>query len=174
MGKKDWHGIMKILEIQHIHNGCVIWERKNLRNLLHYEGEAFLLRAAFTGGVESTVIPENYYLGLDNRTTIAVSDDMSDISGEPISNGYARQPISSSGQFVVTRETLTSHFTATCPIVVFRASGGSFGPVKQLFLTDKDDNSGSLISSVSLESPLTVPNGDSVRMRIQLAMRDCP
>lgn len=173
MGNNHWSGLLKILEVQQIRNGKIIWEKQNLRNLLHYEGELFILQAAFTGGQNSTIIPENYYLGLDNRTTLALADNIGSLSGEPISNGYARQPVSSSGDFVVARENLSSHYSATCPIVIFQASGGSFGPVRNLFLTDKDDNTGKLISSIALESALTVAAGDSVRMRIAMMLKDC-
>ena len=61
MNDNNWNGIMKVLEIKHWRNNKIIWERKNIRNILHEEGEGFILSAAFSGGKESTVIPDNYY-----------------------------------------------------------------------------------------------------------------
>ena len=40
----DWHGIMKILWIKHWRDGEMIWEAENIKNLLHREGESFILR----------------------------------------------------------------------------------------------------------------------------------
>jgi len=40
-----------------------------------------------------TTVPVEYYVGLDNRSTITASQTMADISGEPSGNGYQRQPL---------------------------------------------------------------------------------
>jgi hypothetical protein len=172
MGNKNWRGIMKIDDIQHRDvDGSVIWEDKNLHNLLHLEGEEFLLRAAFTGGTVSDVIPENYYAGLDARDDIEFGDSMTDISGEPSSSGYARQAISSSGDFTV--QFAGGNFSAISPIIVFLAIGGGWGPASNLFFTDKEDNSGELISSTALSSPITLTAGQSITLRIRMLLRDC-
>jgi hypothetical protein len=170
--KKDWHGIMKILELQHIDtHGNVISTQRNLLNLLHQEGEEFLLRAAFVGGRVSNVIPEFYYLGLDNRQVVADKDTIDDLIGEPLGGGYERQAISSDGDFAINLE--QDHFLATSPIVAFRATTSSWGPVSNLFLTNTSDTSGSLISTVILASPISLNSGDSVTMRIGMQLREC-
>jgi hypothetical protein len=173
MSKQDWRGIMEIAEIQHVRNGEVIWEAKNIKNLLHYDGEEFLLRAAFTGGQNSDIIPENYYLGLDNRGTILADDSMLSITGEPITHGYSRQAVSSAGDFTVSNDD-NSHFRAISPIVAFRAIGGSWGPIQTLFLTDRSNNSGYLISTAALTSPISVAENDAITLRISMKLRDCP
>ncbi len=169
---KPWHGLMKILEIQHWKNNEIIWEAKNLNNLLHFEGEEFLLRAAFTGGRDSSIIPDNYYLGLDSRATPIVGDTITSLITEPVENGYVRQPLSSSGDLVVAD--VSGHFRATSKIVAFRAQGGEWGPVSTLFLTDKETDDGSLICSVPLGVALTVADGESMTLRLAFALRDCP
>jgi hypothetical protein len=172
MRKKDWHGIMKVLEIRHLDaRGAVLWEQRDLLNILHQEGEEFLLRAAFVGGRVSDVIPENYYLGLDNRLTVDEDQTMDDILGEPTSGGYVRQAISSDGDFSINFE--SNHYLATSPIVAFRATSGSWGPVSNLFLTDADDDSGYLISTLELTNPVSLGVGESVTMRIGLQLREC-
>jgi len=163
---------MKILEVTHRDpEGKILFYENNILNILHNDGEEFLLRAAFTGGTVSTVIPENYYLGLDNRGSLDVGDDMDSLIGEPQSGGYQRQLVSSSGDFAINFE--SGHFVATSPIVAFRSTSADWGPVSNLFLTDKADNTGSLISSARLSSPLIVALGDSVTMRIGMQLRDC-
>lgn len=169
----DWYGIMKILHIQKWDvDGTLLWEDKNIRNLLHLEGEQFILNAAFAGGQTSTVIPENYYLGLDNRAVVSAENTMDDLIGEPTGGGYTRQAISSLNDFAVNLD--SDHYVATSPIVAFRSTSGSWGPVSHLFLTDALDNTGSLISTATLETPVSVDVGQSVTMRIGLLLKDCP
>jgi hypothetical protein len=167
-----WNGIMKILEISHLNkDGKILWQDTNILNLLHKEGEEFILRAVFTGGQVSTIIPENYYLGLDNRSIVDAEDSLDDLISEPLTGGYERQEISSSGDFAVILE--NNNFIASSPIVAFRATSGTWGPISNLFITDKADNSGSLISTATLSSAITVEIGNSVTMRIGMQLRDC-
>lgn len=172
MEHKNWRGLMKILEIRHCDaQGNILFEQENILNLLHLDGEEFLLRAAFTGGQVSSIIPENYYLGLDNRQSVSADNTMDDLIGEPSGSGYERQPISSNGDFNINLD--ASHYLATSPIVAFRATSGSWGPVSNLFLTDQDDNSGYLISTIVLESPISLSLGSSVTMRIGMRLMEC-
>lgn len=162
---------MKILWIKQIRNGETIFEQNNIFNMLHEEGEQFLLNAVFTGGQVNTYIPENYYIGLDNRPSVLVAQDIDSLVDEPTTNGYLRQPVSSSGDFVVTLE--NSHYQATSPIVAFQAVGGDWGPVGSIFLSNRADNLGVLLCSAMLESQATVTAGDSILMRIALKLKDC-
>ena len=172
MNKKNWHGILRIIEINHTNpNGDVLWSAKNILNLLHQEGEEFILRAAFSGGRVSTVIPDDYYLGLDNRQAVAALDTMDDLVGEPTGRGYERQSISSSGDFSINFE--QGHYVATSPIVAFRCNSGSWGPVSNLFITDKSDNSGFLIATAAMPTGVFVNEGESVTMRIGMQLKAC-
>ncbi len=168
----DWHGIMKVLWIKQWREGQIIWEAENIRNILHKDGESFILRAVFQGGVQSQVIPENYYIGLDSRFSLSAEDNLGSLIGEPAGNGYVRQAVSSSGDFEVTLE--ESNYRATSPIVAFTAAIGGWGPVLNIFLTDSTTSSGNLISSAALPSALSVAAGDTVTMRIGLVLKDCP
>lgn len=168
----NWNGILTIIEIQHWDSqGNLLWEQKNIKNLLHQDGEEFLLKAAFTGGQTSTIIPENYYLGLDNRPTINATQVMDDLIGEPTSGGYERQPVSSSGDFVIGFQ--NDHFVATSPIVAFRSTISNWGPVSNLFLTTASDDSGYLISTAVLGTPVTLTAGGTVTMRIGMRLSGC-
>jgi hypothetical protein len=61
--QNDWRGIMKILWLEHRDaQGNIIQKQENIRNLLHYEGEEFILQAIFLGGkTNNTFIPTNYF-----------------------------------------------------------------------------------------------------------------
>jgi hypothetical protein len=168
----NWQGLMKVVEVAHLdRNGKTLWQQNNIRNVLHAEGEAFILSAVFTGGTNNTFIPEYYYLGMDNRTTVYAAQTMSDIYYEPSSYGYQRQDISSTDSFNITLE--DDHWTASSEIKVFMAVGGTW-EATNVFLTDRDDGDGYLISSAQFESPITVEDGESITMRIALMLRDCP
>jgi hypothetical protein len=167
-----WNGILTITEIQHWNSkGELLWEDRNIKNLLHQDGEHFLLGAAFTGGQNSTIIPAYYYLGLDNRQSIAVSDTMDSLIGEPSSGGYSRQAVSSSGDFVLNIH--NGHYVANSPIVAFRSTVTGWGPVSNLFLTTAADNSGYLISTAVLGTPVSLAAGDNVTMRIGMRLAGC-
>jgi hypothetical protein len=168
--RKDWHGLMKILEVQHIRNGEVIWEQKNLLNTLHVGGELFVLTCCFDNN--GSLPPANYYFGLDNRATITIDDLMTDLSNEPVGNGYLRAAVASNGQFTV--DLLSGVYRATSQIVTFSASGGSWGPVSNLFLTTRSDNDGILIASSPLSNTITLNSGDAINMRMALALHDTP
>jgi len=166
--KSNWHGLVKILEIQHIRNGNVIWEDRNIKNLLHTAGEAFILNCAFNN--DGFIVPANYYFGLDARATIDVADVIGSLEDEPSGFGYTRQAVSSTGGFTI--EEISGVYRAVSGLLVFTSSGTGYGPVKNLFMTDKSDNTGTLISSNPLSSSVTLSSGDTINLRLSLQLQD--
>lgn len=169
----EWYGLMKVLNIEHLDvDGTLLWKQSNVRNLLHAQGEKFILDAMFSG---DATIPTNYYLGMDNRSSLARGDTLATVSAsEPTGSfGYVRSTVPSSGSFVVT-EVDEIVYEAKSPILSFSATGGNWGPVSNLFLTNVLNFSGVLISSVLLSSPITVTDGQTINIRISLGLRDCP
>jgi hypothetical protein len=165
---KNWRGIMKVLEVQHLRNNKVIWEDFNLYNMLHGEGQEIILNAVFAGGS----IPSYYYLGLDNRSSLDVEDNLASLLAEPSVNGYSRFTVSSSSDFTITADS-AGNFKSQSILLTFLASGGSWGPIKNLFMSSSLDNTGKLISSVSLSDVLSLADGDIVNLRINLSLTDC-
>lgn len=178
--RKDWNGILKILEIQQVRNNQVIWEQKNIYNMLHSEGEAYFLEILFRNPNDGTLPPEFYYLGLDNRASPVVDDTMIDILDEPVGNAYARQLVSSkpdqpTGWIIVAGQSgEITYNKALGSIITFNAAGGQWGPVTMLFMTDKVNNTGKLISTVDLASEVNMEDGDALNLRMALSLRDCP
>lgn len=172
-GKKNWHGLLEIIEIKHIRDGKILWEDGGIKNTLHTSGEEFILKALFSEDVD---IPSSYYFGLDNRSTIAVADVMSDITNEPTSNGYARQTLNSTDDF--TFEIIGGVNRARSSALTFTASGGDWGPIKNLFMSNisqsEDDSSGYLISSASIGTSRIVEAGDAISMRMAISLKNCP
>lgn len=174
--RKDWGGILKVLEIEQVRNGKVIWSDKNLYNTLHSEGEAYLLEMLFRNPNDGTMPPEYYYLGLDARGSIEIADTMASIVDEPGGNGYFRQLVSSkpdqpTGWLITSNSGYTK---ALGSIVSFSAAGGSWGPVTTLFLTNQNGNDGVLISSVALSNEAYLEDGDVINLRMAMTLRDCP
>jgi hypothetical protein len=173
--KKDWHGILIVDEFKVCRNDEVIFAEENLHNILHIGGESQILSALFIGGPGPAInpyIPSIYYVGLDNRSALSVSDTLSSLSGEPPSGGYNRQPISSTTGFTIVTEGTT--VKAKSGVIVFSATGSSWGPVKNIFLTNiSSGTAGILYSSVPLGSNVIVSAGDTVSVRFSMALRNC-
>lgn len=165
--------LLKILEVQHIKDGKVIWENKNILNTFHLEGEEFILSALFRT-VSSISVPSFYYIGMDNRTAPSPTDNMVSISTEPSGNGYSRQVVSSATGFTIENYTLNSaqHWQARSQVISFTGSGGSWGPVSSVFLTDKLDATGFLISTAPLGTTRTIGNGELLSFRFILNLFD--
>lgn len=155
-------------------NNKVIYEEKNIPNLLHVGGETQILNALFLGGSTSNAyIPTTYYMGLDNRLTLSATDTLSTLSGEPTAGvGYARFGVSATGGFTI--ETSGTTVLAKTPILTFSATGSSWGPVKNIFLTNVGSGtSGVLYSSVALSNAVTVTAGNSITLRFSMALKNC-
>jgi len=163
---KNWHGILKILDIEHIRDSKAVWRQENVYNQIHLKGEQFLLRCCFDN--DGSYPPEEYYFGLDGRATISQDDEMADLIGEPTTNGYNRQSRSSSSGFTI--ELVNGSYRASSAIMSFSASGGSWGPVKNIFLATTAGSSGVLISSAALSQEVSLINGDSINLRMALSL----
>ena len=164
---KNWHGLIKVLSVEHRSaDGKILWQSKNLHNMLHSEGESFMLEVLFNGGI----IPDNYFFGMDSRSSIDIADTMTDIDNvEPDSNGYYRAEVASSGEFVISET--DGLYSATSPIISFEASGGHWS-ASNLFLTNENGYSGKLIASVPLGTTITVTSGQIVSVKMVLSLRD--
>lgn len=160
--------LLKIKEIFHFSDsGKIMWSKKSLKNILHQQGQEYMIKAIFS--TSSASIPSNYYLGLDARNTPDLSDTLtSSLSGEPTQNGYSRQPVASLNGFTV--ELDGDNYTGTSGTITFSASGGAWGPVKNIFLATTLNNSGYLISTVALSSTRTLLDGQSLSMRFVLGL----
>lgn len=165
MNSKKWPGIMKVLEIQHIRNQKVIWGARDIRNMLHLEGEQYMLKALFAG----TPIPAAYYLGLDARPAIASDNTLLSLVGEPSGDGYVRQAVLPNSLEVTL---VSGKYRATTSVLAFTATSNTWGPVTNLFMATSSDGSGSLIGTAELGQQVIVLPGDSVLMRMALSLGD--
>lgn len=166
---KDWHGIMTILELNHISdNGATLYRETNVKNIIHKVGEEYVLGVLFS----SKTKPENYYVGLDSRSSLnSVSDIGAVIEYEPsITNAYERQAVASNSFQV---QEVSGVMQARTPTLVFKATGGSWGPIKNIFIATArgtDPNTCTLISSAGLSREITVASGEIITMRMAMSL----
>ena len=165
---KNWHGILKIDEFTVFDNEKIIYQEKNIYNILHQQGELLILNSVFTGNTA----PSSFYIGLDNRTTLGFTDTLSNLTGEPLGNGYARQQILP----IQLNISLTSgnNYQVSGPVVNFSATTGILGPVQNLFLTTvSTGNGGILISSARLSESLTLSPPNVASLKFSFALSNC-
>ena len=170
----NWPGILIVDELIHKRGDLVLLEKRNLKNILHLQGEEQILKALFAGGnISNSFIPSFYYLGLDNRTTVAVGNQLTSITGEPLtSTGYARASISSVIGFSI-EVGASSCKAKTTNLIGFSAISSSWGPIKNLFLTNVSaGTAGILYSSVTIGSDIVVAAGDTISLRFSMTLRN--
>jgi len=162
--------LLRIVSLVHQDSaGNVLLDKSEILNMVHFSGERFMLGALFAGNN----LPLFYYLGLDSRASLSKSDVIGHISGlEPSSNGYERQSVDAAGFSLIAEE--SGSWRATGPIVLFRASGGSWGPVSNIFMsTGLGYGSSVLISSVPIGQNLIVQDGDTITMKMAMSLSGC-
>lgn len=175
--KRSYH-IMHIAEIIHYDiNGKIKWGTKNLHNIVHDEGEIFLLSAAFaTNAIGYGVPPTTLYLGLDNRSGLAETNTLASLIGEPIDNGYTRVGLRTDGtgasgqDFYITQP--AAYYQAQSKIAHFECNTNDWATVSKLFLATSSDNSGKLIASIALTAPRTLVVGDYIDIAMYIGMSE--
>lgn len=162
--KKPWNGILIIDEFIVHRQNKVIYEEKNIQNIFHANGQFYFLKILF----KHLGAPNNYYLGLDNRTTLNLEDTLDSLDGEPVGKGYIRQNISANNFQINLNQ--NGNYRVVGPTVTFNATTGSWGPVKNIFLTNASSGvDGYLISSARLAEPITLTPPDSATLKFAFA-----
>lgn len=140
------------------------------RNMLHDEGEQFILQVVFS---EVQTPPAAYYIGLDARTSLAEADNLAALVDEPPGTyGYARKAVNSDAtDFTISQE--SGDYQALTKTVTFTAAGGAIGPVTKAFLcTVVSGTSGKLIQSVALSQSRTLQSGESLNVSMYLRLSE--
>ena len=137
-------------------DGNLKWE-ETVKNLLHDEGEEFIVKAVFS---EAQAVPVSYHIGLDDRVTIAEADVLPP-TGEPAVGGYARQVVNSDAtDFTAVQD--SGDWQVTTKTVAFVASGADYPSVRNMFFCETLNDTGAMIASVALSVPRVVKDGDTL------------
>jgi len=162
--KNNWNGILIIDEFIVRRNNKIIYKENNIKNIFHANGQFYFLKILF----QHLNAPINYYLGLDNRSVLTLEDTLSSLEGEPIGKGYIRQNISAINFQI--NQNQNGNYRVVGPTVTFNATTDSWGPVKNIFLTNASSGSeGYLVSSARLAEPITLNPPDSATLKFAFA-----
>lgn len=153
-----------IHRFRHLRDGEVIWEQDWTENALADEGEQDILEVYFEGASG----PAGFHYGLVNDTPVE-TDGLGDLSGEPSTNGYARQAVARNGTDF-TGAADAGDWKVTTKTVTFTADGGVIGPVTYAILATTSDNSGLLVSYVALSAERTLQDGDSLEATMAIKL----
>jgi hypothetical protein len=167
--------VLHLARVQHIRDGKVIWEDGGIDNILHNAGAEAILSAYFaTGMANYGAAPANLYLGLDARSTLAATDTMSTLTGEPVGYGYTRKAQATNGTgasgqpFYITEP--GSYYEVQGVVETWTATA-VWNQVINLFLcTVASGTAGSLIASIPLSVPRTLQNGDSLNASMYVGL----
>lgn len=144
--------------------GNLIWKHRAF-NALADEGEENMLDLYLRG----QNAPTTFFLRLYNDTP-AETDTLSDLTGEPSSNGYAAQEIPRDTNGWPTLVLDGGDFQATSSQETFVASGGSWGPVTNAVLATSTGTSGKLVAFVALSASRTVNDGESIKITLDVKL----
>lgn len=150
-----------MLKGEYCHNGEIV------PNGMIGEGVEWLLRNAFRA---EAVLPANWYIGLTNAA-VAYGDSLATAAaGEPVGNGYARQPLVRNTTDW-TAEQVNGIWRVRSKTVTFTASGTWTVDYQRMFIASVVSGAGRLLSvSGSLASPvhITAGNGPTVDYRLNV------
>ena len=164
-----WNGllILEELKVYEQATGKILYEDKNLKNVFNVGGQTLFLSCMF----KNTSVPNEYYVGLDSRTTITAAQTMADISGEPSGNGYLRQPLVKNTNFEFVPDVTPPKIRSST--VSFTATGTSYTATDMFLCNVGTGYSGVLISTLSFGTTLTVSPGAVVSMKFAMSLGTC-
>lgn len=165
MNKKNyWNGILIIDEFIVHRENKIIYKENNIKNMFHANGQFYFLKILF----KHLNAPNSYYLGLDNRSVLSLDDTLESLDKEPVGKGYIRQSISSNNFQI--NENQNGNYRVVGPTVTFNATTNSWGPVKNIFLTNVASGTGGyLVSSARLAEEIKLNPPDSATLKFAFA-----
>lgn len=159
----NWNGIWHLTLIDK--HGNVKLD-KHIKNHLANEGEESLLETYFQDAITA---PSEFYIRLCNDTLID-ADTLSDIQNEPSGNGYQALQVERSTVGFPTKELHQGDYMVTSKPVTWTATG-TIGPVTYAYLSTTSDNTGKLISYISLPYETTIASGDEARIQLKIKLK---
>lgn len=155
---KKWKGFFDF--VHRDKDGKVVWEAKDCPNALADEGESDVLDVFFRGTAAQT--PASFEIGLFNDTPVE-TDGVADLTGEPSTNGYARQTLARSAVGFPTLALDSGDYMVTAATKTFSASGGAWGPVTYgALISVLPSESKRLIAFAALSQSRTLADGETL------------
>ena len=161
------HGCFRIV---HFHEGKEDW-RREAHNITHNEGEEMLLKTIFSKELSCPM----FYMGLDNRVTLAETDTLSGIMSSyelAASNNYSRVTVSgASGDWTTSTNASGDWFakTVTC---AFSATTGAWLSAVNVFLATDASNDGYVVGSLALTSQVVLQANDYYKLDYTFTLKE--
>jgi len=140
-------------------NGRLVWEYTG-PNTLANEGQYMFLDLVYRNeATTDPYYPTQFYIALGTLAATKTST-MADVTGEPNTNGYARQLYNRNTTDFPTLALDAGDYKVSSKTVTFTASGGSWGPVTYAYLTNLWGNTWQASTSYSVGNWVrpTTPN----------------
>lgn len=155
-----------IWEFQHYNKNKKLIFEDVIKNDLADEGAFLILDDVLRADAGAT----EFYVRLFNDTPVK-TDGLSDLTGEPSTNGYAANLIEKNATGWPTLALDSGDYQAISSVETFSASGGSWGPVTYGVLATTSDNSGKLISFAALSQSRTLADGETLDVTLKIKMK---
>lgn len=158
-------------DVKQWRNGKVIWELSDHKNLLVDEGERSILDTFFRDEGASYFPATDFYAGFYNGNVSELTV-LSSLPSEPsVANGYSRQVIERSPTGFPTIEKHDGDWRVVSKTLTWAASGGNIGPINGSFLGTSNDNTGTLIGSLTFGVERTIIVGDSFTAALKIKLK---
>src|SRR5690348_12026888 len=152
--------------------GELLWEEKDIPNILHDDGSRHILANSFKTGDSFAGVPSNDYIGLRSNSAAETDTLSSGLTELGAVNGYARNPVSTTTGFALSL--ISGGYKATSGNVVFTNSAAvgtnAWTAAVALFLATTIDNTGKLISSAALSTSRTLLGQDTLTVSCFISM----
>lgn len=136
-------------------------------NITHDLGEQFICQALFS---EQAQVPLNYYMGLDNRASLAKADTEAGLTEPNGSYGYARIALASDANDWTIGSDANGYYADSAQ-KQFQASGGDWTIMRNLFLATALTG-GILLGSVALSPARTVLDGEKLDAQMRFVLKE--
>ncbi len=158
-------------DVRQWRRGRIIWELLDKKNLLVDEGERMILDIVFRNGGASYFPAPDFYAGFYNGN-VSETTVLASLPNEPsVANGYSRQVIERSSVGWPTIEKHDGDWRVVSKTLTWTASGGNIGPINGSFLGTSNDNSGTLVGSLTFGVERTIIAGDSFTAALKTKLK---
>ena len=163
----SWSGLLYIEELLVKEKDQIILKKNNLKNVFHTGGQTLFLSCMF----KNTSVPNDYYVGLDNRNSISPNQTMADISGEPTVAGYSRQTLVKNTDFNFIPDSNPVKIRSST--ITFGTTSESYSATNMFLCTVLTGTSGILISTISFGTTISVTPSKTVSMKFAMTLGTC-
>lgn len=159
--------------------GDVLWQSGQIDNILHDEGEQYILAQSFATTRTGFTTVTQMHFGLDNRASLAEADTLAtcDATEPKTAGGYSRKAVGTGGTGAAGQPfvfgTVSNYWQAQGTTVTWTASGAAWATMKNLFMcTTSTGTTGKLICSLALTATRTLQVDDVLNASMYVGLSE--